>query len=110
MEILLLRRYFSCLLDNSERHGKDVNFAHFSGRYGGSDLIIEYTDDGGGIAEQDKSRIFERGFGKNTGYGLFLARDILAFSGNTIKETGVHGEGAKFEITFPEGSFRYLPE
>jgi PAS domain S-box-containing protein len=106
----LIEKVFFCLLDNSERHGVGVSSARFSGRYEGKNLIIEYTDDGGGIAEQDKKRIFERGFGKNTGYGLFLAREILAFSGGSIRETGRYGEGVRFEIGFPEGSYRCLAE
>jgi signal transduction histidine kinase len=45
--------------------------------------------------------IFERGYGRNTGYGLFLVKEILGISGNTIKETGEYGKGVRFEIEFP---------
>jgi signal transduction histidine kinase len=48
-------------------------------------------------------RIFEQGFGKNTGLGLFLSREILAITGITITENGVPGKGARFEITVPRG-------
>jgi signal transduction histidine kinase len=67
-------------------------------------LIIE--DDGVGIPAGDKSRIFERGFGKNTGLGLFLTKEILAITGITIRETGIPGSGARFEITVPKGTWR----
>ena len=43
-----------------------------------------------------KEQIFERGFGKHTGLGLFLVREILALSGITIRETGGAGRGARF--------------
>jgi len=105
----LIEKVFFCLLDNSQRHGRDVRSARFSRRHDGTDLILVYEDDGGGIVEQDKKRIFERGFGRNTGYGLFLSREILAVSGNYIRETGMYGEGVTFEIGFPEGSYRCLP-
>jgi signal transduction histidine kinase len=53
-----------------------------------------------------KEKIFERGFGKNTGLGLFLAREILVITGITITENGTPGKGARFEITVPKGMWR----
>ena len=67
-------------------------------------LVVE--DDGNGIPAADKERIFERGFGKYTGWGLFLVREILAITCMTISETGVPGEGARFEIRIPVEKFR----
>lgn len=52
-------------------------------------------------------RIFEQGFGKNTGLGLFLSREILAITGITITENGTPGKGARFEITVPKGAYRF---
>ena len=52
--------------------------------------------------------IFEKGFGKNTGLGLFLIKEILAITGMTIQETGVPGKGARFEITVPKGHYRIV--
>jgi K+-sensing histidine kinase KdpD len=49
----------------------------------------------------EKERIFERGFGKNTGLGMFLVREILTLTGITISETGEPGRGARFEILVP---------
>ena len=53
----------------------------------GCGLVILWADDGIGIAEEDKEKIFERGFGKNTGLGLFLARE----SGNSAQVQGLIG-------------------
>ncbi len=50
--------------------------------------------------------LFSRGFGHNTGLGLFLSREILAITGITISETGETGRGARFEIVVPEGVWR----
>jgi signal transduction histidine kinase len=69
-------------------------------------LLITCEDDGAGIAEAEKEQIFASGFGKNTGLGLFLAREILGISGLKIKETGRYGRGARFEITVPEHAWR----
>ena len=38
--------------------------------------------------------------------GLFLAREILEITGITIRETGMPGRGARFEIVVPKGAYR----
>jgi signal transduction histidine kinase len=70
-------------------------------------LVLVFEDDGAGVADRDKAIIFDRGFGKNTGLGLYLSREILGITGITITETGVFGEGARFEMTIPAGGFRF---
>ena len=68
--------------------------------------MIVYEDDGIGISDKIRPVLFERGKGKNTGYGMFLIREILTITGFTISETGEPGKGVRFEIVVPEGSFR----
>ena len=63
-------------------------------------------DDGTGIPAEEKEKIFERGYGKNTGLGLFLTREILGITGITIRETGIPGKGARFEIAVPTAAYR----
>jgi signal transduction histidine kinase len=72
-------------------------------------MLIVVEDNGVGIPVDDKEKIFEKGFGKNTGYGLFLVREILAITGLTIRETGFSGTGARFEIRVPEEGYRFTP-
>lgn len=62
-------------------------------------LVIE--DNGCGIPEQQKNRVFDLGFGSGSGYGLFLAEKILSVFGITIQEKGVTGQGARFELVIP---------
>jgi signal transduction histidine kinase len=69
--------------------------------------VLYVEDDGSGIPASDKERIFQRGFGKHTGLGLFLVREILGITGITIRETGEPGKGAQFEITVPAGDCRF---
>ncbi|MEI6842441.1 MAG: ATP-binding protein, partial [Methanomicrobiales archaeon] len=69
-------------------------------------LTITWEDDGTGVSAGEKEKIFERGFGKNTGFGLFLVREILDITSITIRETGEPGQGARFEITVPDGKYR----
>jgi len=75
------------------------------GKQDGS-LVITWEDDATGIPADEKERIFERGFGKNNGFGLFLAREILAITGITIRETGEPGKGARFEMVVPNRMWR----
>jgi len=102
----LLEKVFANLLDNTVRHGEHVTRIRISSRREGTALVVIWEDDGVGIAASDKEKIFGRGYGKNTGLGLFLVREILALTGITIRETGVPGSGARFEIVVPEGKFR----
>ncbi|MCX6690757.1 MAG: ATP-binding protein [Methanoregula sp.] len=67
-------------------------------------MVIVCKDDGNGVPQDEKENIFKRGFGKNTGLGLFLSREILSITGITITENGVPGNGAHFEIIVPGGA------
>lgn len=67
--------------------------------------LIQFN--GEGISFEDKKNLFKRGFGKNTGYGLFLIREILSITGISIKETSNPGNGARFEILVPKGSYKF---
>lgn len=105
----LLEKVFENLIDNSRRHGERVRHISFTTLQAGSDdIALRYEDDGVGIHDADKERIFKKGFGKNTGLGLFLTREILAITEIEIKETGVYGLGAVFEILIPKGKYRFL--
>jgi signal transduction histidine kinase len=94
------------LIDNSIRHGEHVRNILFSSEQTDTELVLFYQDDGIGVPDNEKDKIFHRGFGKNTGMGLFLSQEILAITGLALRETGVYGKGVRFEIRIPEGSFR----
>jgi signal transduction histidine kinase len=99
----LIVRVFFNLLDNSLRHGERVTEIHVSSHLSKEDLVVVWEDNGVGIPDEDKERIFERGFGKNTGLGMFLVREILSLTGITIAETGDPGYGVRFEMVVPKG-------
>jgi signal transduction histidine kinase len=98
------------LIDNSIRHGEKVASITLSAERRGDSLLIIYADDGVGVGEEDQKRLFEKGFGKNTGFGLFLSREILAITGISISQTGRHGEGVRFEMLVPPGAWRTAPQ
>jgi PAS domain S-box-containing protein len=104
----LLGKVFYNLIDNALRYGgQKMTAIDISGKETGTGLVIRVEDNGDGISSADKQRLFERGFGHNTGLGLFLSREILSITGISITETGEPGKGARFEIAVPEGGYRY---
>ncbi|MGB8308367.1 MAG: PAS domain S-box protein, partial [Methanoregula sp.] len=104
---LLIEKVFFNLIENALKHGEKVTQICVSYRKTEKEVILAFEDDGIGIPEEEKDRIFTRGYGKTTGYGLFLAREILAITGIAIQETGEPGKGARFEIMVPEGTYRF---
>jgi signal transduction histidine kinase len=103
----LLGKVFYNLLENAVKHGEKTSAIQFSYRQSGTKLTIICEDNGVGIDSETKNHLFERGYGKNHGYGLFLIREILAITGITIDECGEPGSGARFEITIPKGMYRF---
>jgi PAS domain S-box-containing protein len=104
----LFEKVFYNLIDNALRYGGDqMKTIRITSQESDRGLTIVCEDDGVGISEEDKKKLFTRGFGKNTGLGLFLSREILAITGITITENGTPGKGARFEITVPKGEYRF---
>ncbi|MFA6332889.1 MAG: PAS domain-containing sensor histidine kinase, partial [Methanoregula sp.] len=95
------------LFDNARQHGETVTRESISHQQIGTGLILTVEDNGIGISSEDKQHLFERGFGKHTGLGLFHSREILSITGISISETGMPGKGARFEIAVPDNMFRF---
>lgn len=73
-------------------------------------IVISVTDNGTGIPEELKSKIFQPFFttkptGQGTGLGLSLAYDIVTKGhGGTIELESIEGKGTTFKITLPDPS------
>jgi PAS domain S-box-containing protein len=103
----LFEKVFYNLIDNALRYGGDrMTVIRIYLQESSTWLALLCEDDGVGIAAEDKKKLFTRGFGKHTGLGLFLSREILSITGITITETGEPGNGARFEIAVPKGMWR----
>jgi len=94
------------LVHNSLVHGGHVTEIRLMTRETDKGLLVLYEDNGVGIPARDKENIFQHGFGKINGFGLFLTREILSITNLSIRETGDHGVGARFEIFVPLGKYR----
>ncbi len=104
----MLDRVFANLIENAARHGKTVSSVVITYRILDDGLSICVEDDGEGVPETEKERIFTYGVGIDGGLGLFLVREILSITGMTIRETGTPGKGARFVIHVPPGGYRII--
>ncbi|WP_319580470.1 histidine kinase N-terminal 7TM domain-containing protein [uncultured Methanospirillum sp.] len=101
----MLERALYNLFDNTMRYGKTAATIRSYYYLGDDSMRWIVEDDGIGVAPEDKNRIFNKGYGNNTGLGLFLVREILSITDCSITENGVPGGGARFEISVPHGQY-----
>jgi len=106
----LLEKVFYNLIDNSIRHGEHVTEIRIWAEEREDHLEIIIDDNGAGVPDKEKERIFRREYFKNTGFGLFLSREILAITGLSISEAGVFGRGARFVIQVPRSGYQGIQQ
>ncbi|OLT13528.1 two-component sensor histidine kinase [Actinomadura sp. CNU-125] len=80
-----LSQIIATLLDNSLMHGAGTVTIHT--KPGGSSVVVEVGDEGGGIPPELEARIFERSVsgGRGTGLGLYLARSLAVVDGGRLE-------------------------
>jgi Signal transduction histidine kinase len=96
-----LKRLFGNLIDNAVKHGGvcDVRLGLTA-----EGVRIDVLDDGPGVPETDRERIFEpfvRLAEGGAGLGLAAARSIARGHGGDIVEVGRAGRGAHFQVNIP---------
>ena len=100
---LLAAKVFYNLIDNALRYGGEtMTEIRITAAETPDGLVLTVQDDGAGIAAGDREHLFTKGFGKNTGFGLHLSREILSLTGIAITEDSEPGTGARFRIAVPE--------
>ncbi|NLF89659.1 PAS domain S-box protein [Candidatus Bathyarchaeota archaeon] len=100
----LLRQIFYNLIDNSVKHGQKTSKIHLYYLKEQDAIKLIYQDDGVGIPEANKPRMFSEGFttGNGSGLGLMLVKKIVEAYGWDITEEGAPGLGVKFVISMPD--------
>jgi K+-sensing histidine kinase KdpD len=100
----LLRQLFYNLIDNSLKYGEKLSMIRIHCEDKKDHLNMIYQDDGIGISQAVKPKIFGEGYttGKGSGYGLYLIKKMMEVYSWTIKETGEPGKGALFTMTIPK--------
>jgi polar amino acid transport system substrate-binding protein len=103
----MLGKVFYNLLEDSVKYGGKNISTRLCCTDCDGDLLVVYEDDGIGIACREREHLFQRGYGRGTGLGLCLSKEILSITGMTIRECGEYGKGVKFEIRVPRGMYRF---
>jgi K+-sensing histidine kinase KdpD len=99
-----LERAFANLFENGLRHGVGRPVLVRSGQTG-SRLVVRIVDQGPGIPEPERQRIFEPFYrreesGQGFGLGLAIAKGFVEASGGEIGVESVPGQGSSFVVSF----------
>ncbi|MGC5040667.1 sensor histidine kinase [Streptomyces sp. DT190] len=103
-----LGRVLANLLDNAQRHARSA--VTVSVRREGDLAVVGVADDGDGVPEADRERIFERFVRLDAarsrddggaGLGLAIARDVAVRHGGTLTAGQGPAGGALFELRLP---------
>ncbi|WP_432149688.1 sensor histidine kinase [Streptomyces sp. bgisy029] len=103
-----LARVIGNLLDNAQRHAESLVAVRVAAD--GSGVRVEVRDDGAGVPEEERERIFERFVRLDdarsrddggAGLGLAIARDVAARHGGTLTVHRAPEGGAAFRLWLP---------
>ncbi|MEV6393319.1 HAMP domain-containing sensor histidine kinase [Streptomyces sp. NPDC051907] len=103
-----LTRVLGNLLDNAQRHAREA--VAVSVRRDGDRVVLAVADDGDGVPEDERERIFERFVRLDdararddggAGLGLAIARDVARRHGGTLTVGRSPAGGALFELALP---------
>jgi signal transduction histidine kinase len=100
----MLRQLLYNMMDNTLKYGEKTRRIRVHYKEEEDQLKLIYEDDGVGISDDEKSKLFQEGCGKGTGFGLYLIKRICEGYGWTIKETCKHGKGVQFTMTIPKNA------
>lgn len=110
MDVRLIVQVVVNLVNNAVQHTPKGSTIHISSSSQDGKAVIEVADDGPGIADAEKARVFERfytiadGEGdhrRGTGLGLALCKSIVSAHGGDIVVLDNHPHGAIFRVTLP---------
>jgi two-component system sensor histidine kinase KdpD len=109
---VLMEQVFFNLIDNASKFAPQGSTVTVWARPHDREALIEVCDQGVGIPEADRQRVFDMFYRVNatdtqaagTGLGLAICRGIIEAHGGTIKaEPGIHGVGTCIIIRLPLG-------
>ncbi|WP_372965287.1 ATP-binding protein [Marinobacter sp.] len=95
-------------LEATRRHTGEGGHVALSMTDLGHELIFEVDDQGPGINQDERDRIFEKGVTsklageKKHGYGLYLVRQFLNRWGGSITVENLAGSGSRFTLYLPK--------
>ncbi len=104
-----LNQIFSNLVDNALKYIPEGGKVWIRSREGAGGLEIEVEDNGPGIPEADRERIFERFYRVDkarsretggAGLGLAIVKHLVELHGGQISVESAPGRGSKFTLSF----------
>lgn len=107
-----LRIVLDNLLSNAVKYSPRGGLIRIASVQAAEQVLIDVSDTGPGIAEEDKPRIFEafyqgtaayEGHVKGSGLGLAIAREYMAAHRGTLEIVNDGLQGAHFRLTLPLG-------
>ena len=97
----LLEEMFSNFIENAIRHS-DCDKLRFYSKIKEDECIVTVEDDGSGISDDVKDKIFEKGFRSGetagTGLGLYMVKEIAKSYGGNVEVKDSDLGGARFEV------------
>lgn len=98
------------LVNNSIKYNKAGGWVKIKGEVRPKELTVHVEDNGIGIGEKEKGRIFEEFYRirnretreiEGTGLGLFITKTLLERMGGEIRVTSQKGKGSTFSFSLP---------
>ncbi len=100
------RQILANLLENAVKYGRGT--IRVAGGHEGPDSWFEVRDEGPGIPEDSRSRLFDRYFRaepnsgvRGTGLGLWIVRQLIESQGGRVAVDSRPGQGANFKVYLP---------
>jgi signal transduction histidine kinase len=110
-----LKRVLLIGLDNAVKHSAPGGVVTIETHAAGREVVIRVLDDGSGVAEDERGRVFERFFrgrderelqNRGIGIGLAIAREIVALHNGRISLDNRPEGGAVLTIALPRQDVR----
>lgn len=111
VDITRIAQVWANLLDNAIKYGKEGGWVKVAAQVIGREVVVTFSDNGMGISENEKDRIWERLYRgdrsrsrKGLGLGLSYVHAVVAAHKGTVSVTSQLHQGSRFEVRLPLGS------
>ena len=102
----MIEKVFHNLIENSIKHGKTVTEITLRGSETENGYAIVFEDNGVGFPPELRPVLFKSRIRGRSGFGLYLANQILTITGLDIRLSDAPSQGARIEIIVPAGKYR----
>jgi len=112
-DISLMNRALTNLIDNAIEHTPDGGKVNISTVKSGQDFVLEISDTGCGIPEEDLPHVFDRFYqadksrseNQGAGLGLAIAQKIFRLHGAEVMVSSIVNQGTTFRVALPGNGY-----